>query len=97
MYYTGGMENIAGLRDLNHRPGALLRQVTETNTLVITENGVPRWRVIPYVEDPSANSLDAMALRGILRRSTAEFTPPKRHHSQAGSSEQILDELRGEW
>lgn len=91
------MENIAGLRDLNHHPGAFLREVTETNTLVITENGVPRWRVIPYVEDPNANNLDAMALRGLLRRSTAKFTPPPRHSSQTGTSEQILEELRGDW
>lgn len=85
-------------RELNQHTAEVLSRVNDESDIVITERGVPRWRV-STVRD-SGNALDRMERDG-------RYTPPSQNPSPwprrpAGRSysdhevDDLLEELRGE-
>ena len=85
-------------RELNQRTAAVLDDVTETNEVVVTERGKPRWKV-------SAVRRDDTALARLERegRYTPPIANPTRWPSAPGgptytdsAAEKLLDEMRGE-
>ncbi|MGL4746022.1 MAG: type II toxin-antitoxin system Phd/YefM family antitoxin, partial [Dermatophilaceae bacterium] len=92
----GGVQTVTK-RELNQHTAAVLDQVTETNDVVVTERGTPRWRV-SAVRDPDP------ALKRLER--TGRYTPPAREPAPwpgrpsgpaytGADVDALLDELRG--
>lgn len=85
-------------RELNQRTAAVLNRVTDTDDLVVTERGKPRWRV------STVRDRDTVLAR--LERE-GRYTPPASepapwpHHpggpAYTGSeADALLDEMRGD-
>ncbi|UNX55651.1 type II toxin-antitoxin system prevent-host-death family antitoxin [Georgenia sp. TF02-10] len=85
-------------RELNQRTAAVLDQVTDTDDVVVTERGKPRWRV------SAVRDLDTALVR--LERE-GRYTPPASEPapwpSRPGGppytgtqADALLDEMRGD-
>ncbi len=85
-------------RELNQRTAAVLDQVTDTDDIVVTERGKPRWRV-SMVRD-SDTALARLEREGRYAPPTAEPAPwPRRPGGPAyttGEADALLDEMRGQ-
>ncbi|MDN5558115.1 MAG: hypothetical protein L0G23_01600 [Ruaniaceae bacterium] len=85
-------------RELNQRTAAVLSQVTETDDLVVTERGIPRWRVSAVLDRDS--TLERLEREG--RYAPPAFAPTPWPHHPGGRSytdaqvETLLREMRGE-
>lgn len=85
-------------RELNQRTAAVLDQVTDTDDVVVTERGKPRWRVstVRHNDTPLAR------LEREGRYTPPSSTPapwPRRPGGPAYTEDQadaLLDELRGD-
>ena len=89
---------IASKRELNQRTADVLARVTETEDLVITERGVPRWRV--SIARQGDGTLARLEREG---RYTPPSTDPAPWPSRPGGpaytdveATALLDEMRGE-
>jgi antitoxin (DNA-binding transcriptional repressor) of toxin-antitoxin stability system len=85
-------------RDLNQNTAAVLRRVTETDDIVVTEHGKPKWRISVYRQ--GENVLTRLEREG-------QYTPPAENPtpwpSQPGGPryseavvEAVIEEIRGD-
>lgn len=85
-------------RDLNHRTAAVLEQVTDTDDVVVTERGKPRWRV-STVRDRDTG-LERLEREGRYTPPSADPAPwPGRPGGPAytgAEADALLDEMRGD-
>jgi prevent-host-death family protein len=85
-------------RELNQRTAAVLDQVTDTDDIVVTERGTPRWRV-STVRDPDT-ALARLEREGRYTPPASKPAPWPRHPggpAYAGSeADALLDEMRGD-
>ena len=86
------------MRELNQNTAAVLRLVTENEDLVVTECGVPKWRITAYRDD-------SIVLTRLERQ--GRYTPPSDNPApwpshpggvkySAVDIEELLDEMRGD-
>lgn len=89
-------ETVVGLREINHNAGKLFRSVGSGGELIVTDHGVPKWRVVPFEKD-RRSPWEKLVESGRVRppRSTAAFLHPRLKTKR--SSESLLAELRGEY
>lgn len=85
-------------RELNQRTAEVLALVSDAEDVVVTERGVPRWRVVSVQGDWSV--LDKLAREGRYHPPT-DVPPPWPDHvgGPAYTDEQataVLDEVRGD-
>ena len=85
-------------RELNQRTADVLAQVTDTDDVVVTERGVPRWRV--SIARQGDGTLARLEREG---RYTPPSTDPAPWPSRPGGpaytdveATALLDEMRGE-
>lgn len=85
-------------RELNQQTAAVLSQVTDTDDVIVTERGAPRWRVSAVREADTA--LARLQREGRYTPPAASPAPwpetsagPKYTSDEADA---LLDELRGE-
>ena len=90
-------ESVVELGSLTGSAEKYFHSVNPDSDLIITEAGTPRWRVTAYV-DQNAKGWDAMVARGEVRVPSrpAVFRPPAIRLPHGLTSENLLDELRGE-
>lgn len=85
-------------RELNQRTAAVLDQVTETDDIVVTERGKPRWRVSAVREQDTA--LARLEREGTYTPPVSTPAPWPRHPGgpayTAAEADTLLDELRGD-
>lgn len=85
-------------RELNQNTAAVLDRVTETEDLVVTERGKPRWRVSAVLERESA--LQRLERDGRYTPPAAKPAPwPSRPGGPPYTGTQVdalLDEMRGD-
>ncbi|WP_068396126.1 type II toxin-antitoxin system Phd/YefM family antitoxin [Kribbia dieselivorans] len=85
-------------RELNQRTAAVLDQVTDTDDIVVTERGQPRWRVSRVRESESA--LTRLEREGRYEPPAVEPEPwPTNTVGRAYTDEEIdalLEENRGD-
>lgn len=85
-------------RDLNQNTASVLRQVTDSNDVVVTEHGEPKWRISMYRHDETA--LTRLEREGYYTPPTTDPAPwpsqpsgPKYSEAQI---EELLSEMRGD-
>jgi len=85
-------------RQLNQETAAALDQVTDTDDLVVTEWGKPRWRVSTVKDQDTA--LARLEREGRYTPPASEPAPWPRHPGGPtytdAESEALLDEMRGD-
>lgn len=85
-------------RELNQQTAAVLSRVTDTDDVIVTERGAPRWRVSSVRESDSA--LARLHREGRYAPPATDPAPwPTTPGGPAYTSDQadaLLDELRGE-
>lgn len=96
-YYTCSMSRVTK-RELNQRTAAVLDQVTDADDVVVTERGLPRWRVSAFRDQSSP--LARMEREGRYSPPTSNPAP---WPSQPGGPtytdaqvEELLDEMSGD-
>lgn len=58
-------------RQLNQATAASLAMVTEANDVIVTENGVPRWRICAYRHEQTV--LERLEAEGVYRPPLRRF------------------------
>jgi len=85
-------------RELNQRTAAVLDQVTDTDDVVVTERGKPRWRVSAVRDQDTA--LARLEREGRYTPPASEPAPWPRHPGGTAYTEAevdaLLDEMRGD-
>lgn len=85
-------------RELNQRTAAVLDQVTDTDDIVVTERGKPRWRVSAVRDRDTA--LERLEREGRYTPPTSDPAPwPTRPGGPAYTeteADALLDEMRGD-
>ena len=88
-------------RELNQQTAAVLARVTDTENVVVTERGVPRWRLSSVTSTPEHEGV--LARLEQQGRSTPARSTPSPWPSRVGGPEYttseadaLLAELRGE-
>ncbi len=85
-------------RDLNQRTAAVLDLVTDTDEVVVTERGKPRWRVRAVHDRDTA--LARLAREGRYTPPAAEPAPWPQHPGgpayTESEAEALLDDMRGD-
>ena len=85
-------------RELNQRTAAVLDQVTDTDDVVVTERGKPRWRVSMVRDRDTA--LARLEREGRYTPPASEPAPWPRHPGGTAYTEAevgaLLDEMRGD-
>ncbi len=85
-------------RELNQRTAAVLDQVTDTDDVVVTEQGKPRWRVSVVRDRDTA--LARLEREGRYTPPTSDPAPwPSRPGGPAyteADADALLDEMRGD-
>lgn len=85
-------------RELNQRTAAVLAQVTDTDDVVVTERGKPRWRVSTVRDQDTA--LARLEREGRYTPPASEPAPWPRHAGGPAYTEAeadaLLDEMRGD-
>lgn len=85
-------------RELNQRTAAVLDQVTDTDDIVVTERGKPRWRVSAVREPDTA--LARLEREGRYTPAAADPAPWPPHTGGRAYSEAetdaLLEEMRGD-
>lgn len=85
-------------RELNQRTAAVLGQVTDSDDVVVTERGLPRWRVSAFRDQSSP--LARMEREGRYSPPASDPTPwPSNPGGPAYTDAQVaalLDEISGE-
>ncbi len=79
-------------RELNQQTAKVLNQVRERGAILITEHGVPRWRIeaIESIEDP----LERLRAAGQIREASPNPPPwPEPEPGPARYSSERVDEL----
>lgn len=99
MYYAGRMKTYTK-RELNQQTATVLAAVTADEPVVITENGVARWRIEAVSVHP--DPIERLIAQG--RIALARDNPPEltaRTRLGTGYTEEQIDaiyeEMRGEW
>lgn len=90
-------------RELNQRTAAVLDQVTDTDDVVVTERGKPRWR-ISAIREPEPESvlerLDRLEREGRLIPAKANPAPWPSHPGgptyTSAEFDALLDEMKGD-
>jgi prevent-host-death family protein len=85
-------------RELNQRTAAVLAQVTDTDDVVVTERGKPRWRVSMVRDRDTA--LARLEREGRYTPPASEPAPWPRHpggptYTQA-EADALIDQMRGD-
>lgn len=84
-------------RELNQHTAAVLGQVTDTDAVVVTEQGTPRWRV-STIREPET-SLARLEREGRYTPAAPEPAPWPRHPGGPtytdSEADRLLDEMRG--
>lgn len=84
-------------RELNQNTAEVLGQVTDTEDVVVTERGTPRWRVTAWHED---SALDRLSREGRYAPPTSNPTPWPDHPGGPAYTEAdvdaLLDEMKGD-
>ena len=85
-------------RELNQRTAAVLAQVTDTDDVVVTERGKPRWRVSMVRDRDTA--LARLEREGRYTPPASEPAPWPRHpggptYTQA-EADALIDRMRGD-
>ena len=85
-------------RELNQRTAAVLDQVTDTDDVVVTERGKPRWRVSTVRDGDTA--LTRLEREGRYTPPVSEPAPWPSHPGgptyTASEADAMLDEMRGD-
>jgi antitoxin (DNA-binding transcriptional repressor) of toxin-antitoxin stability system len=85
-------------RELNQQTAAALDKVTDTEDLVVTERGRPRWRVSAVRE--SDTTLARMEREGRYTPPSSDPTPwpaaPGGPRYSADEADALIDEMRGD-
>lgn len=85
-------------RELNQRTAAVLDQVTDTDDIVVTERGKPRWRV-SAVREPDT-TLARLEREGRYAPAASDPAPWPRHPGGPAYSEAeadaLLEDMRGD-
>ncbi len=85
-------------RELNQRTAQVLDRVTDTDDVVVTERGMPRWRVSAFREPDTA--LARLEREGRYAAPAAEPAPWPRHPGgpaySTAEADALLDEIRGD-
>lgn len=85
-------------RELNQDTAAVLAKVTETDDIVVTERGRPRWRVSTVRDDDTA--LARLEREGRYTPPSKTPTPWPSHPGgrayNTAEADALLDEMRGE-
>lgn len=85
-------------RELNQRTAAALARVTDTDDLVVTERGKPRWRVSAVLDQDTA--LARLEREGRYTPPTSEPAPwptePSGPSYTEAEADALLDEMRGD-
>lgn len=85
-------------RELNQRTAAVLEQVTDTDDVVVTERGKPRWRV-STVRDQDT-TLARLEREGRYTPPSSEPAPWPSHPGgpayTGAEADALLDEMRGD-
>lgn len=84
-------------RELNQRTAAVLDQVTETDDVVVTERGKPRWRVsVVRAQDSTLARLERESRYTPPAAKPAPWpTAPGGPSYTDGQVDALLDEMRG--
>ena len=75
-------------RDLNQNTAAVLRRVTETDDIVVTEHGKPKWRISVYRQGENV-------LTRLEREGQWPSQPGGPRYSEA-VVEAVIEEIRGD-
>lgn len=87
------MEHLVDIRDLEQSPEETIRSATAYDSLVIADDGKPRWRVIPYL--PEGDTLQDRVERGEITPATKFFLAPEPSEPESDlSNEDLLSEMR---
>lgn len=85
-------------RELNQRTAAVLAQVTDTDDLVVTERGKPRWRVSAVRDQETA--LARLEREGRYTPPRSEPAPWPSHPGgpayTGDKADVLLDQMRGD-
>lgn len=88
----------ASKRELNQHTAEVLGRVTDTDDVVVTERGKPRWR-LSTVGDPTS-ALERLEREGRYTPPSPVPTPWPRHPGGPSYTEEeadaLLDEMRGD-
>ncbi|PRY56659.1 antitoxin (DNA-binding transcriptional repressor) of toxin-antitoxin stability system [Knoellia remsis] len=85
---------IVSKRELNQHTAAVLSEVTDADDVVVTERGVPRWRVSTVREAES--TLSRLEREGLYTPPAAEASPWPRRALGRRYSEAELGDLLAE-
>lgn len=94
--YTYAMNQI-GIRELRQDLSSQVRKAGSGQSVVITIDGKPRARLVPFIEDRTGVTMDELIATGrvIPARRRGDSPPPAPPMVEANrSSKEILDELR---
>jgi antitoxin (DNA-binding transcriptional repressor) of toxin-antitoxin stability system len=87
-------------RDINHRTSQVLDQIAAAGTTaVVTERGVPKWRIEPVLPPPLSPIEQGIRDGRIQPRS--ENPPPRTPKRPSGRTpaeiDRLVQEMKGDW
>ncbi|MDR1798772.1 MAG: hypothetical protein LBR19_02655 [Bifidobacteriaceae bacterium] len=90
------MNRTVGIRELNQRTSAIVRDVKAGTTLILTDHGEPWGLLTPY---PQGGAFERLVAEGAVERAIAgSFVAPTPIRLPAGrTAAELLEDERGQW